>query len=226
MNKIKNFIKSKKGSFAIVGVMVIPLVVFIVFYIIFTQMNENMSYKRVQTAVDNALYYAANEYGDIKSDKYGNSFCDFDSSVLNGNDDEEVSNLTTINTSAKDKFLWNFDTYIKQCDGYNDLWSYTLKIDDNTELNYDSNKNENNEYIAATIIVVLPDESNEKSVWGTAINDGTWTGWYASNKAHWESCVERYNEWYSENYVDWLKGEASAPTGLIVMKVEVSASCY
>lgn len=226
-------IKNKKGSFVILGVIVIPIIIFVVFYIIFTQMNSTMSYKRVQSSIDNALYYATTEYGNIKFDKNGEGYCDFDATTLNGPNEEnpsselEVTNLTTPNPSAKDKFLWNFKNYIKRCDGYNELWTYTLNIKTNTDFKFNSGKNENNEYITAEVIVVLPDQSNKNSAcWGTAGADEEWTYWYKENSAHWESCISRYREWYALHYNDWLQGKAKAPTGMILMKLEVSASCY
>lgn len=229
---MKNILKSKKGSFIIIGVIIIPLLIFIIFYIIFTQMNSTMSYKRIQSSVDNALYYATAEYGNIKFDKNGDGYCDFDVTTLNGaNEDsmasQEVTSDTTPNPTAKDKFLWNFKNYLKCCDGYNELWTFTLSIKTNAEYQFNSNKNENNEYISAEVIVVLPDQSNKDAVcWGTAGSGEEWTYWYKENSAHWQSCVSRYYDWYSFHYNDWYNGKASAPSGLLMMKVEVSASCY
>lgn len=231
----KRFFKNKKGDFAVMGIIIIPVLVSIVFFTIFKEMEYTTSMKTVQTTVDNIMFYASKEYGDIKKDKNGNQFCDFDAFVLNGDENTTVTQNTIIDD--KEKLLWQFDSILKKCDSYNSLWQYEIKIEKNTNQSIDASLNENNEYLTATVVVVMPAVNNESSMeWGTADSiDGTmfstdsslWTGWYSENAAHWQNCIERYNEWHANNYYNWLNGlsHEQIPQGIYLLKIEVTTSC-
>lgn len=232
--RIKKLLKNKKGDFAVMGIIVIPVLVSIAFLTIFKQMEITTSFKTVQTTVDNMMYYASKEYGDIKKDKNGNEFCDYDSFVLNG---DEAIVVTDANVKEKDKLLWQFDQYISKCDSYNSLWEYEIKIENNKNQAIDKSLNENNEYLTATVVVVLPTINNEDAkYWGQAAslsgyrfdtNSTNWTGWYAENEAHWQDCITRYLTWYENNFDAWYNGGSyeKVPTGINIFKVEVTTSC-
>ena len=246
----KKLIKDTKGEFAVMAVIIMPIIIGFVFTIIFTNMKTNVYYKQTQSALDNALYYAAQQFGDIKTDKSGEKYCDFNYDVLNGAN--ENSSLVvggkdySVEGADKTKLLYNFDNYIRKTDGYNSLWFYELSIDSNKDYKFDAAKNINNEYITAKITMIIPSKDSAEGMMGTAIgNDDTlWTGWYQTHKELWKDLIRRYSELteirsdgtvifkdengnelnLSEDNVDnFLKKHTKE---LIVKTIEVSASCY
>lgn len=234
---LKKFLKNKKGDFAILGVLILPVVVTLAFTIIFGNMKANKLYKQMQTTADNGLLFFSKQYGQTKLDVKGYEFCDFDSRDLRKNlTNTQVEDAVFTKPSqsydyisAENSIAYQFQEYIKNVDGYNYLWQYSIKIDTNEAHKYDETKNENNKYLSATIIMVLPNVDTGNGLFGTCVtpDDSNSSYWYKNNQEHWAINIETYKEWQAKGNLNKVINGTSYtnPNGLIVKKVEVSASC-
>ncbi len=233
-NKIKKFFTNKNGDFTIVGIIILPTLVIAATIFIFSSMQDTVAYKKIKTSIDNVLYYGANKYGSIKTDKNFEKFCDMNPVAIIGGSEVQTrtkaSNVeSSISVENQSYFIWYFDNYIKHIDGYNELWSYSLSVKKNNEINsngtlFDPSKSAYNEYLIATVTVVLPDINiDDEKGFGTAVgnNQALWTGWYKDNAAKW---IE-YKNYYVAN-----GNEKGKLTGLTVFEkndaIEVYTTCY
>ncbi len=205
---------NRKGSMALVGIIVIPLVISIVFFYAFSKMNESILYKNIQSQVDNICVYSTQTYGRTKIDKDGNAICDFNTYELFGSGDNSINLLNTssidLNLSTIDEtnplsstdpyndtdgtdFLRTVYRAFLLMDGINSNWQVTITIrtnllDDGTYI--DSTKSDTNEYIVFDVIAVLP-ETHAKSI-------DSYQNWYQGNSKTWEAIESESNYIYTE----------------------------
>lgn len=201
----KKILKNKKGSTVVLSCILLPTIVLIFYGIISNSIITSYQSKKMQTLIDNSLYYASNEYGQ-RSMFYNNLYCNFEEEDFG--DEGEM----------KEYFQALFTSY----DGYNTFWEIeSFEINENKHLEgteyvyYDASKTDNNEYVYIKLKIVLPNiRTNYYGISsGYSSSSMQSGGWYSNNFEYWKAVCEEY--------VD------SGYTGdLLIFYVEGASSCY
>lgn len=196
--KKKNLIKNKKGDFAILGLILIP-----VFLLAFTQV-VSVSYKsstiksNLQMNVDNISVLASQEWGRSATSYDYESGNEINITVFQPNlfsEDQNAGSLFSYHYKGKSttditSFSYYFDKFISKIDGYNPLWNYYMYREKDV--------NTNDEQLTIEIYYCFP-SNNDMGVYDYygIDSNGTKTGWYKSHSKSWEILKEKANQEFS-----------------------------
>ena len=116
--KIKKFLFSRKGGYAIIAIIMIPIILAIVSTLVCNQRNNTVYRTEIKNSITSYFEYA-NKYN---------------ANIVSRLDDTGVrKDYCNYNSSQQAKIISEFDAYFKQIDGYNGLWTYetiTFKEED------------------------------------------------------------------------------------------------
>lgn len=145
------FIKNKKGNFALIAIIVVPLILLLFSSIVCVNRRKNVERTEVKISLDSFCDYCNKEYG-----------------IILKNSDEDICYYTNPN-----KIDEMFKTYIKTIDGYVDnLWEYNLVIEED-ELDSQSIK-----IICHTFFPKLSSSTKSIDFFGTYDGIDSKNGWY------------------------------------------------
>lgn len=221
--KIHNFIKNKKGDFAIFALCVIPVLLLIFTSVITSGYRESAIHSKMQTVVDNGALIASKDYAYIVSG-LEQDICHFNESLL-GNSYEDDYTATFfgndgLNFHNKETFIYTFSSYLSKADGFNQYWrtSYTIIIEDDGA-----------ESVLIELYYVIPKFKNSFAVVDELGIEDITGSWYNRNPKTWNliketlyqeafnlpnHCTEE--EWKTlENNTDVIAGVVSATTSCL-----------
>ena len=195
--KKKNLIKNKKGDFAILGLILIPVFLLIFTQVISTSYKTSTIKSNLQMNVDNIAVLASQEWGrsatsyDWENNTEKNITI-FQSNLFSEADNSGVYSCAYKGSSITDptSFSFFFNKYIQRIDGYNPLWNYYMyKEKDLTT---------NDEVLTIEIYYCFP-SNNDMGVYdyyGVDLDEGK-TGWYKSHEKSWNILKEKANQEFS-----------------------------
>ena len=145
------FLKSKKGNFALIAVIVVPLIILLFSSIICVNRRKNVERTEVKISLDSFCDYCNKEYG-----------------IILKNSDEDICYYTD-----KEKIGDMFSSYFKTIDGYvTDLWEYNLVIETD---DFDS---ESVKIVCHTFFPKLSSSTKSIDHFGTYNGSESKDGWY------------------------------------------------
>ena len=187
--KKKNLIKNKKGDFAILGLIIIPVLVIIFTQIVSINYKTTTLKNNLQMSVDNISVLASREWGktatiyDYETNTEQNITI-YQPNLFSGTNSENnycYKNNLNLDTTS---FNFYFDKYIEKIDGFNSFWNYYMykTIDDNQ-----------NETLTIELYYCYPANSDKMGVYdyyGIDTGDKQ-TGWYQKNAKSWNILKEK-----------------------------------
>lgn len=140
----KNFLKAKKGNYAIFAIMFVPLVISLVASIVTVKRNKTVYESEIKTSLSSFFQYE-NNYNGIVS--------------IKNNGDNTYSEYCLYSNIMQTKIKEDFAVFFTQIDGYNKFWNYeTIQFV----------VNDNNSYISFKCVCYIPKIKTLKVIdyWG------------------------------------------------------------
>lgn len=144
--KLKTLFKSKKASFVIFAVIVLPTLIAVATIFISDNIREKNFKAKYQTALDNEVFVLANMYG-TTFEVDGLPSCYF------------LDNSVAKASTAYSHFVERLDGFVCGLTDDSVAWTYSLEVVKNDGYQYDKGRAESTEYLHATLVVYVPNVS-------------------------------------------------------------------
>ncbi len=139
---ISKILKSKKGSFLLLGVIVIPIIIALALTLIGSGMREKNMKISYQSSLDNEAYALAMEFGETY----------YETSAQNENEME----FCLFKDEDLPKINERFDVFFNHLDGHNRKWYSEVTIVNNVNHSINANVPESTEFVKIRARIVLP----------------------------------------------------------------------
>lgn len=177
---MRKLLKNEMGNAVVIIILIIPTIIAITFGFSYRKLFETSHEKRIINIVNNSLYYASENYGNVSLDKNGLNYCSFSEVDIFGKKLEENQTVVNSNSFTKtenDCFYNDFYETFTRIDGYHkDRWYFEMAIISNTDKEIEKNKSEFNSYIEITVHIEIPKKYDVDHFGRVTTNEKT--GWY------------------------------------------------
>jgi len=157
---ISKLLKSKNGSFLLLGVIVIPIIIALALTLIGSGMRERNMKISYQSSLDNEAYALAMEFGETY----------YETSAQNENEME----FCLFKDEDLPKIQERFDVFFQHLDGWNEKWHSEVTIVNNVNHSINANVPESTEFVRIRARIVLPNTNCDSYDKYFNENDASW----------------------------------------------------